>query len=303
MPPQALLVIASSGSFAAISFLFGSPLIAAIIMIEAAALGGQRTRVMLIPGLIAAGIGSLVSTGVGSLTGLSSSDYSLAALELPAFDTPTLADFAWTIVLAPTIAIVVAKLIMPIGWATERRATTRPFVVLPIVGLAVAVCAWIFGQVTDKPPDAVLLSGQDALPGLVSGAGGWSLSALAALIALKGIAYALALGSFRGGPTFPAPFLGAAAGIMADHLPGLSTTPAIAICMAAATVAVLRLPLSAGVLVGLLTIKGGAGAAPLIVVAVVVAYMTMLVLTGAQIGPGGEAERSRPVAETAQLRA
>jgi hypothetical protein len=43
--------------------------------------------------------------------------------------------------------------------------------------------------------------------------------AFAALLLLcKGVAYGLSLGSFRGGPTFPAIFLGALAGIMASQL-------------------------------------------------------------------------------------
>jgi H+/Cl- antiporter ClcA len=40
------------------------------------------------------------------------------------------------------------------------------------------------------------------------------------LIAFKGLAYGLSLGSFRGGPVFPALFLGAAGGLMAAQLLG-----------------------------------------------------------------------------------
>ena len=58
-PPQALQIIAAAGSFAALSFIFGSPLIAAVILIEATGIGGARLRLILIPGLLAAGIGSL----------------------------------------------------------------------------------------------------------------------------------------------------------------------------------------------------------------------------------------------------
>ena len=122
-------------------------------------------------------------------------------------------------------------------------------------------------------------SGQDQLPGLISSASTWSIGALALLILCKGLAYAGSLGSFRGGPTFPALFLGAAAGIMASHLPGLSVTPAVAACMAAATVSVLRLPLSAAILAILLTSKSGDGAEPLIIVAVVVAMLATIALT------------------------
>ena len=47
----------------------------------------------------------------------------------------------------------------------------------------------------------------------------------APLIAFKGIAWSISLRAFRGGPVFPALFLGAAAGLMAAQLPGFSITP------------------------------------------------------------------------------
>ncbi len=108
--------------------------------------------------------------------------------------------------------------------------------------------------------------------------GSWSLSALALLIALKGLAYGLSLGTFRGGPTFPAMFLGAAAGLMAAQLPGFDLTPAVAVGLGAAVVSVLRLPLSAVVLATVFTVHTGLGSGPLIIVGVVVAYLTVQAL-------------------------
>jgi H+/Cl- antiporter ClcA len=102
------------------------------------------------------------------------------------------------------------------------------------------------------------------------------------LILCKGIAYAIALGSFRGGPVFPAIFLATAVGLAAGHLPGFETTPAVAVAMGAAVVAVLRLPLSAAVLATLLTSKAGLGAGPLVIVAVAVGYVTSLWIDGAR---------------------
>jgi H+/Cl- antiporter ClcA len=278
LPDQVLLVVGAAGSFAALSFIFTSPIIAAVILIEATGLGGPRLRIILLPGLMAAGIGSLVSIGMGSLSGLSTSDYALGVLALPRFDEPVFGDFAWTIALAIVVAVVVQVLLW-LGRLTERYASAPPFVVLPLVGLGVAVLAYVFGQATDQNATAVLLSGQDALPDLVADAGAWSMATLVMLILCKGLAYAASLGSFRGGPTFPALFLGAAGGVMASHLPGLSVTPGIAVCMAAATVSVLRLPLSAAVLAILLTSKSGPGAGPLIIVAVAVAMVVTHVLT------------------------
>jgi H+/Cl- antiporter ClcA len=277
VPQQALVLVAAAGSFAALSFIFTSPLIAAVILIEAIGLGGPRLTLVLLPGLLAAGIGSLVSIGMGSWTGLSTSSYALGSLSLPSFARPDVAQFGWTIALAIVIAVV-TFMIVRIGRATERVVTPRLFL-LPLVGLIVAGLAIAFSQASGKSVSEVLFSGQSALPGLVANAGTWSLSALALLIAFKGLAYALSLGSFRGGPTFPALFLGAAAGIMAGHLPGFSITPAVAVGMGAAFVTVLRLPLSAVVVATLLTSKAGSGAEPLIIVGVVVAYIVATVLS------------------------
>jgi H+/Cl- antiporter ClcA len=94
----------------------------------------------------------------------------------------------------------------------------------------------------------------------------------------KGIAYALSLGSFRGGPTFPALFLGAAAGILASHLPGFPIQTGIAVGMAAGFVSVLRLPLSAVVIATVLTSHAGSNVEPLIIVGVVVAYIVTLLM-------------------------
>jgi chloride channel protein, CIC family len=158
----------------------------------------------------------------------------------------------------------------------------RPFVFLPLAGIAVAGLAIAFVETTDKGVDQVLFSGQDAVGPLVSDASSWSLTALALLIAFKGIAWSISLGAFRGGPVFPALFLGAAAGLMAAQLPGFSITPAVTVGMGAAVASVLRLPLSAVVLAILLSSNSGPGAAPLVIVGVVVAYVTTQMLWGAE---------------------
>jgi chloride channel protein, CIC family len=277
-PPEVLLVIAATGSFAAVSFLFQSPLIAAVIMIEATGLGGPKLRLVLLPGLLGAGIGTLVSLGMGSWTGLSTAAYALGPLSLPTFVRPDAADFGWTIALSLAIACVTA-VVKRGGLSTERIVTRRPFLLLPLGGLIVAGLAIAFHQTTGKGVDEVLFSGQSALPGLVAHAGTWSLSALALLIVFKGLAYSLSLGSFRGGPTFPALFLGAAGGLMMAQLPGFSIVPGVAVGMGAATVAVLRLPLSAVVIASVLAAKSGAGAEPLVIVGVVVSYVVSVRLS------------------------
>ena len=106
----------------------------------------------------------------------------------------------------------------------------------------------------------------------------YSLGALALLLVGKGVAYAFSLGSFRGGPTFPAMFLGAAGGIMMSHLPGFPITVAVAVGMSAGVVTILRLPLTAVVIGTVLTAHSGVGDEPLIIVGVVVAYVVTLLI-------------------------
>ena len=277
-PDQVVTIVAAAGSFAAVSFVFSSPLIAAVILIEATGIGGPRLRVVLLPGLLAAGIGSLISIGMGSWTGLSSSAYALGALPLPAFGEPHVANFGWTILLAILVAAG-GQLIMRGGRDTFRIVKRRPLLALPLVALLIAGIAIGFSQATGKSIDEVLFSGQDQLPGLVSHAGAYSIGALALLLVAKGVAYAFSLGSYRGGPTFPAIFLGAAAGILMSHLPGFPLTVAVAVGMAAGVVTILRIPLSAVVIGTVLTAHAGDGVEPLIILGTVVAYVVTLLIS------------------------
>jgi H+/Cl- antiporter ClcA len=281
-PPQALLIIAAAGTFAALAFIFDAPLIAAVLLIEASGIGGARLPLVMLPGLLAAGLGTLVSIGMGSFTGLSTNAYALSLLQLPHFGRPDIAEFGWTIALAIAIALV-ARVIVLIGLSALRVVSHRLLLWLPAMGLVVAGLALAFHGVAGKDPSEVLFSGQEALPGLVAQAGAWSVSALLLLIAFKGIAYGLSMGSFRGGPTFPALFLGAAAGIAASRLPGFALTPAVAVGLGAATVAILRLPLSAVIIATFLTVNAGTGDEPLIIVGVVVAYLVTLALQKRQL--------------------
>ena len=81
-PEMASVVIGAAGSFAAISTLLGSPLAGAFLMMEAAGLGGALMGVVLVPGLLAAGIGSLIFIGLNDWTGFD--DLSLGGADPPA---------------------------------------------------------------------------------------------------------------------------------------------------------------------------------------------------------------------------
>jgi chloride channel protein, CIC family len=276
-PQQALAVMAAAGSFAAISTVFGSPVIGAVILIEATGLGGPMLPLVLLPGLIAAGLGSLVFIGMGAWIGLSRSAWALEPLELPPFTGPGWGDFGWTVVLAIAAALVVFVVVQVARWST-RVVSRRPMALTTLAAIAVAALAIAFNEATDQPIGTVLFSGQEALAALVSSAPTLSASTLVLLLVFKGLAWSISLGNFRGGPTFPALFLGVAAGLLAGDLPGLSETPAVAVLVGAACVSILRLPLASVVIALLLTTQAGLAIAPLIIVAVVVAYITTEVL-------------------------
>ena len=289
-PQQVLGLMAAAGSFAAVSTIFGSPVIGAVIIIEATGLGGPTLPLILLPGLIAAGIGSLVFIGMGDWTGLSTSAWALDPFDLPRFAGPGWGDFGWTIVLALAAAVVVV-VIVEIARLTARLVSTRPFLLTTAAALVVGGLAIAFNQATDQPADVVLFSGQESFGALFKDAPTVSLWTLALLLVFKGLAWSISLGNFRGGPTFPAVFLGVVAGLLAGHLPGISETPAIAVLVAAGCVSILRLPLSSVVITLLLTAKAGLAVAPLIIVAVAVAYIAAEVLSA----------RRASAAETASL--
>ena len=277
-PDQAVGLMAAAGSFAAVSSIFGSPVIGAVLVIEAAGLGGATLPIVLLPGLLAAGVGSLVFIGLGSFSGFSTTAWSLSPFPLPSFGGPGWGDFAWTIVLAVAAAVTVFGIMELARWA-KRLVDRSPFLLTVAAGLAVGGFAIAFAESTGQSPDAVLFSGEDSFGQLFGQATTVSLSTLALLLVFKGLAWSVSLGNFRGGPTFPAIFLGVVAGLMAAHLPGYAETQAVAALIGAACVSVLRLPLSSVMIATLLAAKAGLAVAPLIIVAVVVAYVTSEALT------------------------
>jgi len=277
-PEQALGLMAAAGSFAAVSAIFGSPVIGAVLIIEAAGLGGAMLSLVLLPGLMAAGIGSLVFIGLGSFSGFSTSAWALRPFPLPSYGGPGWGDFSWTIVLSVATAVVVFGVLELARWA-KRFVDLRILPLTIVAGLAVGGLAIAFAESTNDSPNAVLFSGETAFGSLFASAATISLSTLALLLLFKGLAWSISLGTFRGGPTFPAIFLGVVAGLMAAHLPGYAETQAVASLVGASCVSVLRLPLSSVMIASLLSVNAGLAIAPLVVVAVVVAYLVSEALT------------------------
>jgi H+/Cl- antiporter ClcA len=293
-PDQAKALMAAAGAFAAVASIFGSPVIGAVLIVEATGLGGATLPVVLLPGLLSAGIGSLVFIGLGSFSGFSTAAWALKPFPLPPFDGPGWGDFGWTIVVSVLAAVAVFG-VLELARLLKRTVDLRPFTLTIAAGLAVGGLAIAFAEATGEPANVVLFSGEAAFGSLFSSAATISLSTLALLLLFKGLAWSISLGNFRGGPTFPAIFLGVAAGLMAQHLPQYAETQAVAALVGAVCVSVLRLPLTSVMIATLLAAKAGLAVAPLIVVAVTVAYLTSESLTAyvdARIG--AQLRRARP---------
>jgi H+/Cl- antiporter ClcA len=277
-PPRTAAVVAAAGSFASISALLGSPLLGAFLLMEASGLGGATMELVLVPGLVAAGVGSLIFIGLGTWSGLGT--FSLTIPDLPHTGIPDVAEFLWAL----AIGVLAALLAGGIRWLAlflRPHVEKRMVLITPVAGLAVAGLAIAFAAGTGKSSSEVLFSGQDALGPFITSSASYTVAALLLLIACKGLAYSTSMSGFRGGPVFPSMFLGAAGGMALSHLPGLPLVPGVAMGIGAMCAAMLRLPLTSVLLATLLLGSDGVTVMPLVIVAVAVAYVAAARLTPA----------------------
>jgi len=281
---QDAAIVGFAGAFAAIATVFGSPLTAAIVLMEAIGFGGAQLFALMLPGLLASGIGALVFTGLGHWTGLQTD--TLALPPLPSVARPDIGDVLWAVPLGVLAAIVAyavrlgARRVLPI----VRR---DPWRLVPAAGALVGASAAVYALTTGHPPDEALFSGQQTIATLIESPERWSDAALIALIVCTGVGYALSLAAFRGGPVFPAIFLGVAVAELLADLPGLGTTPAVAALMAGFAVSMLRLPVASLVLVAILIGSAGIAMLPIAIVGAVTAFIvTELLDAPARRDPG-----------------
>jgi len=282
MEPSAAAVIAATGSFAAISTVLGNPLAGAVLLLEASGLGGPMATIVMIPGLVGAGVGSLIFLGLDSWTGYGT--FSLAVPHLPPAPHLSIAQFGWALAIGAAAGVIS----FGIKWLAlfMRPHVERRLVLLTLVaGLIIAGLAIAFGEATGKSSSAVLFSGQSALPPLLEQAASYTVGTLVLLFVCKGLAYSLALCSFRGGPTFPGMFIGAVGGIALSHLAGLPTITGAAIGIGAMTAGILQLPITSVLLTTLFLGAYGIEVMPLVIVGVVVAFVVSKSLAGPPAAP------------------
>ncbi len=274
-PPMASTIMASAGSFAAVSTLLGSPVLGAFLIMEAAGIGGMTLSLVALPGLLASGVGALVFVGMDDWTGLGS--FSLALPVVPPTVPPTLASLGWAVVMG-AIGALLGWLIRGVSLSLRPVVHLNRVLVTSVLGLLIGVTAMTYQLISGRSFTQVLFSGQDALPELVEHAADYSLAVLVLLIACKTLVYGLSLSAFRGGPVFPSMFIGAALGIAASGLPGMDPAAGIGMGMGAMCAAMLRLPLTSTLLATLLMGVDGVAVTPQVVVAVAVAFVITSVL-------------------------
>ncbi|MDQ0939922.1 chloride channel protein [Streptomyces sp. V1I1] len=288
--PTTTALLGAAGAASALAAIFGNPLVAAVLLMEVAGVGGPQLFAVMLPALLSSGVGSLVFTGFGNWTGLSTGGLSLKpGAPIPHLDT---GDVVWSVLMAVAIGAAV-HLVQVGGRRVAAFVPTRTVVHTAVCALAAGACAAVYTLVTDRSPADVASSGQATLTKLAADPHAWGIGALIAVLLCKGAAYALCLGSLRGGPIFPSLFLGGAVGVLLAPLPGLGVVPGLAAGMAAAAASALRLPVSSVVLVVLML--GSVAMTPVVILAAVVAFVTAELLPpGRAVSPVGKPARSVP---------
>lgn len=252
--PTVLQLAMFLGGIAAIGSIFGNPFVTAFMILEFVALG-VANKAVLMPAFVALGGGYLVQVGWGSWLGLGL--HSLSVPGLPNYEHLEPGD----LVVGLAVAVVTALLVgvtRGLGerinaTATNHAQATITVAALATAGIAVAAVSW-FGVDYEQ----ILYSGQSAMPSLIAET---SVATIIAIVVGKLLVYGIALGSgFRGGPIFPATYIGVAFGVLAALLiTGVCASPLTAAGIAAASTVMTRLPFTSALLAMLLV--GGAGTA------------------------------------------
>jgi H+/Cl- antiporter ClcA len=270
MGKEERMVLATAGSFSAISALFGGPLVAGVLLIEAGIGAGAMLIPILLPGLVAAAIGYLLFVGLGNWGGIQETVLSVPGL--PIYDGTSVVDLVVGIAVGILTALVIG-VVRQLGSSVLDRGPARLGLgpLLLAGGLAVGLLAQLADLLGANSQD-VLFSGQTSLPDVVAED---SAGILLVLIVAKGLAYAISLScGFRGGPVFPAIFLGVALGMIAVVAFDVSPTLAVAVGATAGMVAMTRLVIASLLLAALLVGTGSADVLPAAVLAAVAAWIT-----------------------------
>jgi len=261
-------ILAGAGSSAGVSALFGGPLVAGILVMEGGVGLGAGLIQSMLPGLVAAAIGYVLFVGFGSWGGLN--EAGLSVPNLPVYDGVRPGDLVLAVVVGVLIALLMPA-VRRLATFVQAAAVRRRALVLLAGGAAVGVLAELSRLLGANSQD-VLFSGQSSVPTIVA-----ESSAKVVLITLlaKAIGYGICLGcGLRGGPVFPAIFLGIAIASFAVIWFNASPTWAIAVGAAAGMTAGTNLIVSGLLFSELLVGINGVNTIPATVLAGSAAWLT-----------------------------
>jgi H+/Cl- antiporter ClcA len=267
-------VLGMAGAFAAVSALFGGPLVGGVMMVEAGVGLGAALLPTLLPGFVAAALGYLVFVGFGDWGGLETPG--LAVPDLPLYEGTHLLDLLVAVAVGVATALAIAlvgRLAARIAGDGSRRLGTAGL----LLGGALAVgLVALLADGLGATSEDVLFSGQASIPALI---GEDATTVVLVLLAAKALAYAVSLAcGFRGGPIFPAAFLGIGLATLPVIWFDVSPTFAVAAGAAAGLAAQSRLLLTSMLFAALLVGTQGVDAVPAAVLAAAAAWLTVSAL-------------------------
>jgi chloride channel protein, CIC family len=263
--PRARQAAMLLGGVAAIGAVFGNPFVTAFMVLEFAAFG--LVPAALLPGaLVALATGYLTQIGIAGLPGFGV--HSLSVPGLPEYDTVLPIDLVVGLLVAAAsgvLAVAVRASAVAVDRVAQRRVIPMLYVTAIVTAVVLAVAQLGFGVAQDQ----ILFSGQSGMGALVQQT---SATVVLVIVLCKGIAYAFALGGgTRGGPIFPATFLGVAVAVLVSLLvPDASVSPLAAAGIAAASSAIIKMPGTSALLAALLVAGSGAAVAPFAIIGAIV---------------------------------
>ena len=262
--------LSAAGSFSAISALFGGPLVAGMLMVEGGVGMGAALIPALLPGLVAAAVGYVIFVGLGDWGGLASQG--LAVPDLPAYNGTHVYDLLLAVAVGVVTAVLIGLVRRAALWLMAAGPKRLGTAGLLLAGaLAIGILAELADLLGASSQD-VLFSGQASVPVVV---GESTAGIVLVLLVAKALGYALSLGcGFRGGPIFPAVFLGVAVASLPVEWFGVSPTWAIAAGAAAGMAAQTQLLVSPLLFAELLVGHVGLDATPAAVLATAAAWIT-----------------------------
>jgi len=268
LPQFDRMMVSMSGSAAAMSTLFGGPLVAGMMILESAAGTAVPIMAVVIPSLTSAAVAYLLITGLGMMSGLPMAG--LAVPGLPTYGSVRYIDLVVAVVVGGLAALLAAIVRRYAGRIAEQEKRIGRLPLLLGGGLAVGLLA-LGARALGADSQDVLFSGQSSVSPLVAQT---SAAMVAVLLVAKALAYMVSLGAgFRGGAIFPAIFLGVALTQFSVIWLAMSPTVAIAIGTAAGMAAMTRTLLAPVLFAVILTAEAGHDAVPVAAIAGVSAWL------------------------------